>query len=578
MTKITKKTEIILEGRGIITLNPSDHMATGGEGSIYRKNDTVVKLYIDPNKMVRDDMVGKIAQLSRCRHKFIVVPENVVKDRANRPIGYYMPYAEGEPLSRVFTNEYRNHTQFNDQDANILVDHMRTVTEHVHKNNIVMVDANELNWLVVDKKAHAPEPRVIDADAWAIGKWGARVIMPSIRDWHASTFNALSDWFSWGVVTFQVYTGIHPYKGRLDGYKQQELERRMKDNASVFRKDVRLNHAVRDFSCIPPVLFNWYEDVFAKGKRSIPPSPFDIGKVVSSQGRVIHVQIVDGKNFLVFEKLFESNDSILRLLDDGIILLKNGDLIDLATKKKICTVNTLHFAVSVQKNGWLIAECISGEISCRYVDRMTGKEEIISTNILVKEVIKKDSRIFAVTEKGLTEIILFEMGNKRVISLGNTWSILPHATKWFGGVGVEDMMGATNLIIPFGEKACATVRFKELDGMTPIAGRSGKQFVTIVAIDQKGLYRKFELSFDAQYNTYKVWHDCVDNAELAIAILPKGVCATIVTDGILDIFVPSTGAHQKASDALIKTGTQLGEWNNAVIYAEGKKIWRVRMK
>ncbi|KKP58278.1 MAG: hypothetical protein UR51_C0007G0001 [Candidatus Moranbacteria bacterium GW2011_GWF1_34_10] len=578
MTKILKKTEMILEGRGIITLNPSDHMATGGEGSVYRKNDTVIKIYTDSQKMICDGMMDKITQLSRCRHKFIVTPENVVRDMAQQPIGYYMPYVAGEPLSRVFTNDYRNRTNFNDQDANILVDHMRTVTEYAHKNKAIMVDANELNWLVVDKKIHAPEPRVIDVDAWAIGKWGARVIMPSIRDWHAHTFDTLSDWFSWGVVTFQIYTGIHPYKGKLDGYKQQELERRMKDNASVFRKDVRLNHAVRDFSSIPSVLCKWYEDVFTKGKRSVPPSPFDAGKIVPAKGRVMHAQNIGGKNLLIFEKLFESNYSVVQIFNEGIILLKNGDMIDLSRKKKICTVSTAHIAVTRQNDGWLVAEYNRGKISCRYFDYLTSAEENISIDIIASGVISSGSRMFVVNERGLTEIVLFEANNKHLISMGNTWSVSPHATKWFEGLGVEDIMGAMHLIIPFGVRACATIRTKELDGMSVVMGRCGARFATVIALDQKGLYHKFEFYFDTGYQSYVLWQDVVDNAELIIAILPKGVCATIVADGALDIFVPSTGAHQKVSDALIKTGTQLAQWNNTVIYVEDKKVWRVRMK
>jgi hypothetical protein len=209
---------------------------------------------------------------------------------------------------------------------------------------------------------------------------------------------------------------------------------------------------------------------------------------------------------------------------------------------------------------------------------MTLAEENIPINIVASGVFSSLSRIFVIGERGLTEIIPFKANSRHLISVGSSWPVSPHATKWFDGLGVEDMLGAMHLVIPFGDRACAAVRAKELDGMIVVAGRSGARFAAVIALDQKGLYRKFEFYFDADYRSYALWQDVVDSAELITAILPKGVCATIVNDGALDIFVPSNGAHQKVSDSLIRTGTQLSQWNGTVIYASGKNVWRVRMK
>ncbi len=108
---------------------------------------------------------------------------------------------------------------------------------YAHQQGAILVDANELNWLM--NRTTEPEPRIVDVDSWQLGtKWPARVIMPSIRDWHTHGFNEESDWFSYAIVTFQVFSGIHPYRGRHDGYSNNEIERRMKDNVSVFNKDV----------------------------------------------------------------------------------------------------------------------------------------------------------------------------------------------------------------------------------------------------------------------------------------------------------------------------------------------------
>ncbi|MFA5986595.1 MAG: hypothetical protein WC819_04595 [Parcubacteria group bacterium] len=576
MTKITRKTDVMLEGRGMISLQPCDHMITGGEGSIYKKNNTVIKLYTDSDKMIRDGMDAKIIALKRVEHPFIVTPEGMVKDVMGKPIGYYMPYVTGEPITRVFTNDYRARTQFADDDAHMLVDHMRTVVQHVHSKRIVMADANEMNWLVDDLKKHAPEPRAIDVDAWAIDRWRARVIMPSIRDWHAKVFDELSDWFAWGIVTFQVYAGIHPYKGRLSGYAQHDLAKRMQDNASVFHSDVRLNHAVRDFGRIPSGLRQWYEEVFAKGKRVVPPSPFDVGKIVPTRGRIAHTQVT-AKGMLVFDKMYESTSHITRIFDGGVVLCADGVLVDVVRGKKICTVTKKNVAIVVQHDGWFVAECENDTLMCRFVDLYTGREEIVDTTISARNVMSMGERMFVVTERGLTEIMLTRM-KRSLLSMGNTWQTLPYATQWFHGVGVENVMGNIHVIAPFGDRACATIRVKELDGLVPIAGYGGTRFITIITLDTQGMYHKHEFHFDAAYRAYTIWSDVVDSAELVITALPKGVCATIVEDGALDIFVPSNGAHTKVSDGLIKTGTHLVHIDNTVIYVDDRTVWRVRMK
>lgn len=577
MTKITKQLDVVLEGRGIISIAPRDHMATGGEGSVYKKNDTAIKLYLDPQKMLKDGMIDKIAQLKKCAHPFIIAPLGIVTSTSGEPIGYYMQYAPGEPLSRVFTNDYRARTQFDDNDANVLVEKMRTVVEHAHKNGAIMVDANELNWLVNDHKKHAPEPRAIDVDAWAIGRWGARVIMPSIRDWHAKKFSDLTDWFSWGIVTFQIYTGIHPFKGRLSGYTQGDLEKRMKDHASVFHTDVRLNHAVRDFGVIPSMLRQWYEDIFSKGKRSKPPSPFDTRQNVQAVGHVMHVQSTTTQGLLIFDKLYESAQKVMRLFDGGAALLTDGTIIDIMRRKKITQVHASHIAVARCFGGWCVAICDQGMITCCYVDMISGTETKLSLQIAGSDVISFGERIFAVTEQGLTEIVLMNM-QSMMASCGTTWSSIRHATTWLQGFGVEDMMGKTYLVVPFGDRACTTIRVPELDGQRPISGCAGNRFITVTTIDVNGMYHKYELWFDGSYRGYALWHDNVDSADLTIAVLPKGVCATIVNDGELDIFVPATGVHTKVADRLIKAGSLLAQIDNAVIYADEQTIWRIKMK
>lgn len=565
-----------LKGRGEITLSPNDHLATGGEGSVYKKGDTIIKVYTDPNKMRSDGMAEKVKLLSVINHPYIVAPREVVLDDKGNEIGFYMPYGSGEPLSRVFTTEFRTLQGMNDKDSSTLVDRMREVVSVAHQHNAVMVDANELNWLAAFEK-NGPIPRVIDVDSWAIGRWPAKVIMPSIRDWNAAVFDEKSDWFAWGVVSFQVYTGIHPYKGTLDGYKPSELEKRMRNRASVFTPGVRLNRAVRDFSCIPPVLRNWYEATFQKGERVKPPSPFDTTAVTTKTATVART-VITATGKLNFEKLFEkTNDPVIRVFSCGVVLLDSGSLIDLNTKREIGKSKIRDCEVVKVERGWLIASKDGDSFSFLYIDGTSLKAETLTLTLSGRQLIRYEDRLFIVTESGLTELSV-KFFARPILSAGTTWGVMVNSTRWFNGVGVQDALGATFLIAPFSDKACAQVRVRELDGLKVVAAKSGNRFVTVIAIDKKGDYRKFELTFDEGYTTYKMWQNGTQSPELNISILPRRVCATIIDDGELVIFVPSDGKVTKVADKTITTDMALTNLGDTVVYVADGVLWKVSMR
>lgn len=577
MERVKDKTEVVLRGRGALTLRPSDHVATGGEGSVYQKSNTIIKIYSDRKKMIRDGMEDKIKILSSFKHKFIISPDDVVTDSQGDPIGFYMPLAEGEPLPRVFTNDFRKREGFNDDDAATLVDRMRETVQFAHGKGAVLVDANEMNWLAKLNKKNGPEPRVIDVDSWAVGRWGAKVIMPSIRDWHTKEFNQLTDWFAWGIVTFQIYSGIHPFKGKLDGYKPNEMERRMKDNASVFSKNIRLSSAVRDFSAVPGPLLDWYFKVFQKGLRSAPPSPFDSGIQAAQVNRVLYATVT-ASGMLVFDKLYGNpKEQAIKIFPCGLVLLDSGAIISLRDKKLIGTAKSRKCELVKVQGGWLKADMDEGKMKFSYINEASLKEEFLALSLEGKRFIRYEDRIFLITEKGLTEMI-FKILGKPLLSIGQTWGAMPNSTKWFDGVGVQDAMGAMYLIVPFGEKACAQMRVRELDGLVPVAAKAGNRFITVVMLDQKGDYHKFELTMDRDYVSYKLWQGGTDTADLNIAILPKGVCATIIDDGELNIFVPANATLNKVGDKNITADMVLANWDNKVVYIKDGTVWQVKMK
>ena len=162
------------------------------------------------------------------------------------------------------------------------------------------------------------------------------------------------------------------------------------------------------------------------------------------------------------------------------------------------------------------------------------------------------------------------------ITIGLSWGIVSSSTQWFDGVGVMDSFGLIHLIAPFGDDSCAHVRVFELDSVRVLNAAAGHRFIVVVSIDKSGQQRKHEFYFDKDYSDYTVYETKTDYQELNMAILDKGVCATIIEDGELAVFVPSTGSVKKTSDSQITTRMKLQSCMGKVLFFENDAVWQIK--
>jgi hypothetical protein len=570
---ITRSTSLELVGKGNVTVKPADHVATGGEGEIYRCGQTIIKLYSHLARAKRANTFGKIEQLAKLSHPFVVSPRGIVNDKTGQALGFYMNVAPGEPLPRVFTSDWRRRNAFGDRATSLLASRMHEVVEFAHSNGAIMVDANEFNWTADASRLDDPTPRNLDVDSWSIGPWPGQAIMPSIRDWQTQGFTTSSDWFGWGVVTFQLYTGIHPYKGRLDGYKPAELERRMRENASVFNPEIRLNHAVRDFNSIPGPLLDWYRRTFENGERSIPPSPLTNGKT-TIKPNVARIVIRASGN-VRYDRLFDGTlDPFVRIYECGVCLSASGVLRELGSGRRIGGGFSANCEVIRTTQGWLAAELQGDRIIATLIsDSMTT--ESVTASLECSQLLRSGNRLFGVTLQGLTELRLMQF-SRPILATGQTWGALPYATSWFDGVGIQNTLGATHLILPFRDDGCVQIRVPELDGLRYVAARAGNKFVIVMTINRQGQYERFELSLDRMYRTYQITRSRVDAPEINTAILNRGVTASIDDDGELVILVPSSSQRKIIRDKDANTKTVLFAWDDRVIGIRNGSVWRIQ--
>lgn len=580
--------KVVMPGKGEVTLRPTDHLATGGEGAVYLKNNRIFKLFLNPERARATGMADKIELLSKIRHPFIVSPIDVLFDSQHQVVGYYMEKADGVALMKTFTNSWRDVNSFTNTEAVKLVENMREAVNAAHALKAVMVDGNETNYLVA-----GVEPRIIDVDSWKIGRHGATAIMPSIRDYHSADHNEKTDWFAWGIVSFQVFTGIHPYKGTHPAFKKSDLEGRMRANASVFDKDVRLNAAVRDFSCVPRPLLDWYESIFAKGERSAPPSalisqaPTALTKkarvVQTANGKVRHDRIhgFSGKVRHVSANgiAFHGDVGALKAFDlyrkQGIPSLTPADIESLFANQAALVRQGESFVYVTLSSTGVQGRVAPGERDPQPVNLSTNVLPLAASKLLVI-----GNRLFALnpqSDNGMVELELSTMGSRTVLAVKAPWPVNVLSTRFFDGFGAMDCLGVPFLVIPEGE-SLAIKRAAVLAGYKLINGFSrGSSYVWVHGVSRAdGQIYRLELRTNGK--EFELVHsEVVDESELNLAVSAKGIAVGIFEDGVVSVQNTLGAGSKVVPDGSVKKDMNLFSLPDGIHYYRDSDIYRVSL-
>jgi hypothetical protein len=249
-----------------ISLTKRDFVASGGAGSVYVKGGKAFKIYHKPCDMIPRQ---KMSYLSAIPFP-VIKPEDEVFSSKQERIGYTMKYLpDTYSLCQLFPRVFKERNMLSPELVLGLVSQLREALLSIHQCKVQVIDFNELNILISNDFRM---PFIIDADSFQTPGFPATYIMPSVRDWHTlvKNYGEGSDWFSFAVVTFQLFIGIHPYKGKHP--KIKGLEDRMKANLSVFDKDVRMPKACYTLDTIPAAYKDWYQKVLIDGQRFEPPA------------------------------------------------------------------------------------------------------------------------------------------------------------------------------------------------------------------------------------------------------------------------------------------------------------------
>jgi hypothetical protein len=580
--------KVLMPGKGEVTLRPTDHLATGGEGAVYLKNNLIFKLFLDPARAQANGMAEKIRLLSQIRHPYIVAPLDVLLDNQHQVVGYYMAEASGVPLMKTFTNSWRDLNAFTNTQAVQLVDNMRDAVLAAHALKAVIVDGNETNYLV-----QGVEPRIIDVDSWQIGKHKGTALMPSIRDYHQTGHNEGTDWFAWGICSFQVLTGIHPYKGTHPGFKKGDLEARMRANASVFDNQVRLNAAVRDFSCVPAPLKAWYEGVFSAGERSAPPSarlsqvPVNLTKKVrirqTATGSVRHDRVrgLDGKIRHVSGNgiAFYDGPSGLAAFDlyrqQAIPTLTPAEIAELFANRAGLVRHADSFVYVCQSASALQGRIVPGERDPRPAQPLTNVLPLASPKLVMM-----GNRLFAlnpVSDLGLVELELTAMGTKTALMVKTAWPVNVQSTRFFDGVGLTDSLGVPFLVVPQQDalviqKAGALANYKVINAFS-----RGSAYVWAHGVSRADgqIYRLELRSTGKEFELLQA--TVVDDPELNLAVTSKGIAVGFLEDGVVTVLNTTGSAGKEVQDPGVTKEMHLFALPDGVYYYLDRDVFKVSL-
>ena len=563
-----------------INLTQANYVGEGGEGVVYAKGQRSFKVYHDPKTM---PPLGKIHELSAIKDDRVIRPLGILTDKNKKPIGYTMRFIrDAWALCQLFPRSFRQREGVSHDKMRELVRKLQDLVSNVHKANVLLVDANEMNFLVGKK---FDDVYGIDAASYQTPNFRATAIMPSIRDWSVEPkdFSELSDWFSFGVVSFQMFTGIHPFKGKHPSIKG--LEERMQAGMSVFDPSVKVPAVAFDFSVIPSAYRQWYEAMFKQGKRLPPPGEFGIVAVI-----IPKVKAVAGSDIiemLELDKLghqgtirgFWSFDNLRPLT---VAVTDQGIWFDGGHPGKRCGVAPTKLSgLGFTWSGWPVLADHSGEVPLLY-DVMHRCP--VNFDLKALQVSSQDGNLYMRTHDAVYRIVLSEAGNKVIASTTQVAQTLEHAARLYPGVVVQKLLGATHVSILKGDKSYQ-IRMKELDDYRVLdakydcAEQGGG--VLMVVGEKKGQYDRLVLRFDPKDYSYDVrLVEDIQHGGINFVVLPSGVCVCLNEDANLELCSSrkDSASVKEVDDPALTGDMRLYKSGSKLVIAQGDKLWWAKLK
>lgn len=560
--------EYFERGGGKIKLDPSDYKA-GGEAKVWIKGKKVYKIYHERKHMTPE---AKLMELQNLNAPNIIKPVNIILDNKDRPVGYSMKKAAGVPMVTMFTTGYQNDNGIEHDHLVALTEEIKRTVSIVHEQDFLIVDLNELN-IIVQKNWIVPQ--FIDTNAWKTPSFPADAIAPFIRDYSSKKFTPLTDWFSFGIITCYLYTGIHPFRGSHPDYSRNDVAGRMKANVSIFNNKVKLPRQVRDFSIIPSHYLDWYRELFENGKRMGPPDrPGTRGPAT------VIVTVVKSTNTFTITLIRDFNEEIIshkNVYGKEITRTKKEIWINKDSYKvsdnvdAIITSRNLNVILAKIKDGNLEVMCLDNSIPLNYHTMRASSKMIVGNTLYI------------ITDEEIMEVGFFDDAKGTTASIDSSWGIMTNA-EIFNGIIFQLIMGKSYIIIPVpkeGETSSYIEKeIPELDGYKIVNGKYDNGIAILTGV-KNGTYDLFILRFDENYNQYSCRQiDSVDLVTPNFVVLDNGQTIFINAVDNMELFKrdPSSSAVIDIDDPDIDSTMRLCKNGTQVRFFQGNNLYSIKKK
>jgi len=549
-----------------VSLSDKDFLAKGGEKSIYVKKSIAYCLYHDPTKMIPD---GKFKELATLDDPRIFNPQHIVLDARDRKVGFTTLFLEDAvAVCQLFTKAFklRNHVT-NDMSLE-LVKKFYDLVSHIHDKNILIVDLNELNFLVDDQFR---DIYGIDVNSYQTKRYLATAIMESVRDRQAAKWTQETDWFSWGVVTFQMLIGIHPYKGAHPDYEGAPIDRmeaRMQDNCSAFNPKSILPTVCESLDIIPPALRGWYKAVFEEGKRIVPPMNFE------TVANVVVAVKISGSNNFVIDKIFESGSDIIGVYVSGPTRVIVGTHHLYCDEEIKISRRDVQVGFTTKQNTPIAAWIEKGQLELYNIQ---SKKKI---GIVTKAdaITQSDGRILVKNGPHILEVVFTEFSSV-IASVKQVGQVLPQATKLYEGVAIQNMLGRYVASLFPASGRCEQLKLPELDNYKIIDAKYDNKVLVVVGA-KEGKYDRFVFRISSTYKEYSV--RVVEDITTLDINFTVGDNGTVVLMNGENVEAFSNNRHATQvkifdPDSAV-SGVKLFHDGADILFARGKELYSITMK
>ena len=559
--------KVVVQGQGEVSLTQREFVAAGGEGSIYARGVTAYKIYQDPARMLP---VGKITELAAIKDPNVIKPERVIHDGKDRPVGYTMRFIQDAmPLCQVFTRAFREREGLDHPQMLKLVRALQDMIAHIHAAGVLVVDLNELNFLV-DKAFLSVF--AIDVDSYQTKSYPATAIMPSVRDFSVQQnhFTDVSDWFSFACVSFQMFTGIHPYKGKHASV--HGLEERMKAGISVFDAGVSVPKVVYPVDVIPVGYRAWLKAVLQDGKRLLPPTdPLAIAPIVVVTRGVVGGAVFDINLLFTFAGPIlgyaQSADQIVVSTIAGLYLNQRQVSASMLPVRAIGFTSKMNHAV--------VAYAVNQALQLYDLTSMTE----VKCTLRADDIMGHEGRIYVRSGERIIEMYVSETGAGLVAGPRVVANVLEHATRMYDGVVVQTLLGSTFVNVFTGSGISYQRHIRELDGKKIVDAKYENHLLMVIVTDA-GRYDRLAFVFDTNFDAYKVRPSVLDivPAGLNFVVLDNGVVVHLNEDEELEVWALTSDTVRKVKDPALGNDMRLVKYGGKVAFIRDNKIWSMRMK